>query len=260
MTNAVAIPARVRAVNARTRGRDPAETVSVGVTELEVSVAAAAVPEVSISLELLGVSVALSRLASVVAETSVVEEASVAEEAVLAGMASGEEANFSNPPVRVAALYVRVKSEPVSPFVLVVVYFVESSNPNCLLTVHFSITDRLISHTLEYTVPSTVPCTSYTPVSAAPFGSVSLAQGPNSTNAVWYSHAVSLGGLHPRSIYRVPVGSASRTMPLTVRLLSPDQRSDVMRVEGILIRIVCRPKSQERCVGCQRVISTICCL
>lgn len=134
------------------------------------------------SVEVLGSSVALIGLAPVTGDVSVVEEAS--KEEVLIGAMASEVASFSKPPVRVTEWYKRVKSAPVSPFVLLIVYSVDSSNPDCLETMQFSIIDRLISQTLEYTVPSMVPCTSYTPVSAAPFGSVLLAQGPISRNAV----------------------------------------------------------------------------
>lgn len=39
--------------------------------------------------------------------------------------------------------------------------------------------------------------------------------------------------MHPRSIYRVPVASASNTSPWIVTPLSAGQRSDVIILEGI---------------------------
>jgi hypothetical protein len=183
-TNAAAIPAIVRAAKARTKGRDPAEVVSVAIVLLAVPVEVNSLLTISILVMVLGSSVALTGVASVTGEVSMVEEASKDEEALVGAMACEEVANFSKPPVRVTEWYKRVKSAPVSPFVLLIVYSVDSSNPDCLETMQLSITDRLISQTLEYTVPSMVPCTSYTPVSAAPFGSVLLAQGPSSMKAV----------------------------------------------------------------------------
>lgn len=145
----VAIPAKATIANARTRGRDPAEADSDGIGELVVSVAAAALFEISISVVLLGSSFALSRLVSVVVDASTVEVGSAVEVILLAGVASDTDANFSKPPVRVTTWYERVKSAPVSPLVLVVVYSVESPHPDCFETVHLSMTERLISHTLE---------------------------------------------------------------------------------------------------------------
>jgi hypothetical protein len=151
---------------------------------LAVPVTVNSVLTISLSVRVSGSSVALAGLASVIGEVSVVEGASMEEEVLVGAMASEEVASFDKPPVRVTDWYKRVKSVPVSPFVLLIVYFVESSNPDCLETTQVWITDRLISQTLEYTVPSMVPCTSYTPVSAAPLGSVLLAQGPMFRKAV----------------------------------------------------------------------------
>lgn len=139
---------------------------------------------ISLSVRALGSSVVLTGLSSVTGEVSVGEGASKDEEVLVGAVASAEVASFDRPPVRVTAWYKRVKSVPVSPFVLLIVYSVESPNPDCLEITQVSITDRLISQTLEYTVPSMVPCTSYTPVSAAPFGNVLLAQGPMFRKAV----------------------------------------------------------------------------
>jgi hypothetical protein len=150
---------------------------------LAVPVTVNSVLTISLSVRVSGSSVALAGLVSVTGEVSVVEGASM-EEVLVGAMASEEVASFDKPPVRVTDWYKRVKSVPVSPFVLLIVYFVESSNPDCLETTQVWITDRLISQTLEYTVPSMVPCTSYTPVSAAPLGSVLLAQGPMFRKAV----------------------------------------------------------------------------
>ena len=92
--------------------------------------------------------------------SSFVEEASSLEE-VLAGAASPvAEASLLRPPVSDTSWYKRVKSAPVSPFVLVILYSVEEPNPDAFETEHLSITDRLLSQTLEYIVPSTVPWTS----------------------------------------------------------------------------------------------------
>lgn len=232
-TNAVAILAIIKAAKARTRGRDPAEVIAAGVVLFVVSVAVNLLLIISLSVGGLGSSVALTGLASVTGEVSVVEGASKEEEVLVGAVVSAEVASFDKPPVRVTAWYKRVKSAPISPFVLLIVYSVESSNPDCLETTQDSITDRLISQTLEYTVPSMVPCTSYTPVSAAPFGNVLLAQGPMFRKAVWWSHP-SGPDLHPRSIYRVPVASASNTSPWMVTPLSAGQRSEVIILEGIL--------------------------